>query len=506
MSYDVLIIGGGGAGLCAALSACKSGAKVAIISQNYPTRAQTSMAQGGINAVLDTDNDSIELHIEDTLKASSYLASKEMVTLMCQNAPKAIKWLDSIGVPFSRDENGKIAQRQLGGASRKRACYSQDYTGLKILHTLHDQCLKHNIEFLVDKFLLNIVVQDNQIQAALVLDIKTTQIIQLEAKSIILATGGYGGVYYNYTTNDYTSTGDGIVCALNSGADIIDMEFIQFHPTALKNSKALISESARGAGGKLINQKGERFIDELKPRDEVARAVFEQIQNNNEVFLDITHLDKEYIKEHLPQERKLALLYENVDPIDNIIPIVPAVHYTMGGIEVDKNMQTSVNGLFAIGECACAKVHGANRLGGNSLLELIVFGLIAGENAHNFSKKISNNQKLSNQYLENEQKKLDEIFNYKNEINFYHQREFLGEMMYKNCGIIRRKDDLKNSLKTLHDIKKNLSKMGIVDKSKKYNQNLIDFLKFQNSLQIAELIIKGALARDKSIGAHFIMD
>ena len=505
--YDIIIIGGGGAGLSAALSAFQKDIKIGVLSQNYPTKSQTSMAQGGINAVLNTDQDSIELHIQDTLKASSNLASKEMVELMCKNAPNAIEWLNSIGVPFSRDKHGNIAQRKLGGASQKRACYAQDYTGLKILHTLHDQCLKENIEFLSDQFLLNFVVQKDQIKAIITLDIKSGEITQIDTKSVILATGGYGGIFYDYTTNDYISTGDGIVAALKNRAVIEDMEFIQFHPTALKKSKALISESARGAGGKLVNQKGERFVDELKPRDEVARAVFEQIQNSNDVFLDITHLGEKYIDENLPQERKLSILYENIDPVKDLIPITPAVHYTMGGVAVDSNMQTSIKGLFAIGEVACSKVHGANRLGGNSLLELVVFGKIAGKKALEFSKNTLHDNSISkSKELQNEQDRIEKIYNYKNEINFYRQREKLGELLYKKCGIIRKKENLQEALSTIKKMKRNLPLMGLGDKSKKYNQNLIEFLKFINSLEVSELIIKSALNRDKSVGAHFIIN
>ncbi len=501
---DVLVIGGGGAGLTSALSASANGAKVAILSQSYPTRAQTSMAQGGINAVLHKDEqDSIELHIKDTLKVTGGLASEKMITYMCENAKDAILWLESIGVPFSRDENGKIAQRTLGGASKKRACYSQDYTGLKILHTLHDQCLKEEVEFLHDKFLLNILTKNNKVQGINYLDIKSGEVAQIATKSIILATGGYGGIYHGYTTNDYSSTGDGIVAAFRAGAKVAHMEFIQFHPTTLKNSKILISESARGAGGKLINQKGERFVDELKPRDEVSRAVFSQIQNANEVFLDIRHFGEKFINENLPQERKLAITYEGVDPVSQIIPITPAAHYTMGGIDVDEHMQSSVQGLFAVGETACSKIHGANRLGGNSLLEIVVFGKLAAQNALKFARK-NLHDKPAKEQLQNDKNMIADIYKYENKINFYEKRELLGKLLYKKCGIVRKKEDLIQALETLHDMKNSIANMGIGDKGEKYNTNLIEFLKFINTLEISKLILEGAIKRDKSVGAHFI--
>jgi succinate dehydrogenase / fumarate reductase flavoprotein subunit len=270
---DVLIIGAGGAGLTAALAAKKEGASVTVVGKTYPTNSQTSMAQGGINAALgNVGEDHVSSHIADTIKSAHGLCDEDMVRHMCADAPETMTWLESLGVPFSRLDNGKIgtqtiAQRQMGGASAKRACYAQDYTGLKILHTLYDTCLKEKIDFLDEHYLLNLIIQEDTVKGATFLDIRTGEVRQINAKSVIMATGGYGSLYHGFTTNAYGSTGDGVAAVLRAGGAVSDMEFIQFHPTALKHSCILISESARGEGGYLVNESGERFVDELKPRD-----------------------------------------------------------------------------------------------------------------------------------------------------------------------------------------------------------------------------------------------
>ncbi len=389
---DTLIIGSGGAGLTAALTAKAKGASVLVVGKHSPTNSQTAMAQGGINAALaNAGEDSIEAHIADTLKSSRNLCDKEMVRTLCEEAPRSIVWLESIGVPFSRTKDAKVAQRRLGGASGKRACYSQDYTGLKILHTLYDNCLKEKIEFLDGHYLLNLITEEQSIRGVTVLEIATGEVKQINAKSVIIATGGYSSIYHGFTTNAFGSTGDGVSAVIRAGGYLSDIEFIQFHPTALKSSAILISESARGEGGYLVNSDGVRFIDELLPRDIVARAIYEQINQGQEVFLDIRHLGEEKLLELLPQEVHLCRLHEGIDPVTQIIPIKPVAHYSMGGIAVGRSLEVrGLKGCFAVGECSNAKIHGANRLGGNSLLELIVFGKRAGESAVTFSKEAEN--------------------------------------------------------------------------------------------------------------------
>ena len=506
---DVLVIGSGGAGLSAALAAKEAGASVLVMGKMYPTNSQTSMAQGGMNAALgNVEEDHTSLHIQDTIKSAHGLCNEDMVRHLCADAPKTIEWLEKIGVPFSRLDNGQqgiatIAQRQLGGASAKRACYAQDYTGLKILHTLYDTCLKEGIDFLDEHFLLNLIVPEDTVKGATFLNIRTGEVVQIDAKSVVVATGGYGALYHNHTTNMYGATGDGIAAVMRAGGALSDMEFIQFHPTGLKHSCILMSESARGEGGYLVNDKGERFIDELKPRDEVARAIFMQMQAGHEVFLDLRHLGEEKLMELLPQEVALCKLHEKVDPATQLVPIKPVAHYTMGGIDVDEALEVNgIKGCFAAGECSNAKVHGANRLGGNSLLEITAFGRFAGENAYKHSIYASSKSADAAQ-LERDQKELEALFSQTPQRNFYEARNELGDLFYKQVGIIRENAQLQNTLDTVIAMQVHLSKMGITDKSHTHNQNLVEFLEFKNALLLAPAIVSAALARDESRGAHF---
>ncbi|PHS40112.1 MAG: succinate dehydrogenase [Sulfurovum sp.] len=509
MMIDVLIIGSGGAGLTAALSAKESGASVLVAGKTYPTNSQTSMAQGGINAALaNVGEDHISSHISDTIKSAHGLCDEDMVRKMCADAPQTIEWLENLGVPFSRLDNNKkgkdtIAQRQMGGASAKRACYAQDYTGLKILHTLYDTCLKENIDFLDEHYLLNLIVKDDTVRGATFFNIRTGEVIQINAKSVVMATGGYGSLYHGHTTNAYGSTGDGVAAVLRAGGAVSDMEFIQFHPTALKHSSILISESARGEGGYLVNEAGERFVDELKPRDEVARAIFAQLEEGQRVFLDVRHLGEEKLMELLPQEVELCKMHEHVDPAKELIPIKPVAHYTMGGIDVDYALEVNgIKGCFAVGECSNAKVHGANRLGGNSLLEIIAFGRFTGENAYKHAVYASNKEADNTQKAQ-DKAQIEDIYAQENTSNFYPYRELLGNLFYEKVGIVRENKQLHESLKEVIEMQMTQKSMGISDKSKTNNQNLIDFLEFRNALLLAPTIISAAIARDESRGAHF---
>jgi len=499
---DVLIIGAGGAGLTAALNAKESGVSVSVITKEYPTRSQTCMAQGGINAALgNAGEDSVEAHIENTLKSAHGEADEEAIRFMCGQAPDAVAWLDSIGVCFSRTEDAKIAQRTLGGASAARACYAQDYTGLKILHTIYDRCMAEDIEILSERYLLELLKDEKErVYGATLLNIRSGEIETHLAKAVILASGGYSRIYDKNSTNSTASTGDGIAVAARAGANLIDMEFVQFHPTALKNSSILISESARGEGGYLLNSKGERFTDELAPRDVVSRAINEEILKGEDIFLDIRHLGEKFIDEGLPQERKLAKLYENVDPVHDLIPIKPVAHYTMGGIEVDHKSQTNISGLFACGECANHRVHGANRLGGNSLLEIVVFGKEAGINAAIFAKESQIQENVESRFSF-----MDELTEYTNEIDFYQKREFLGDLLYKNVGIVRTKKELEIAKEEIKSLQSSLCLMGVKDRKKAYNTNLVEFIEFRNMLDICEVVIESALERKVSCGAHYIV-
>ena len=511
---DVLIIGSGGAGLTAALAARSGGASVLVAGKNYPSNSQTSMAQGGINAALgNRDEDTVRSHINDTIKSARGLCDETMVEKMCSQAPESIAWLESIGVPFSRTEKATIAQRRLGGASHMRACYSQDYTGLKILHTLYDNCLKEAIAFRDEYYLLNLITEDRReqglepiVKGAVFLDIRSGEVEQIDAKAVVIATGGYTSLYHGFTTNAFGSTGDGIAALLRAGGSLSDMEFVQFHPTALKSSSILISESARGEGGYLLNDRGDRFIDELLPRDIVARAIYDEIKKGQEVFLDIRHLGEEKLMELLPQEVRLCRLHEEVDPLTELIPIKPVAHYSMGGIDVDRSLKAKgLEACFAAGECSNANIHGANRLGGNSLLEIIVFGKEAGENAASFAQS-ADAAPAGNRQIEEDRAQIDGIFNYPDAINFYNERDSLGRHFYNDAGIVRNEAALSMLLEELRRMQHNLPQMGIGDKKRNYNTNLIDHLEFANALELGEALLSAALGRRESRGAHYRED
>lgn len=503
--YDVLIIGSGISGLTAAINASNNKSKVLVVSKTFPTHSQSVQAQGGINAVLYEDEDSIDFHIEDTYKASCNLAKKENIELMCKNAKDTILWLDSIGVPFNRNSENEISQRKFGGTKKIRTCYSSDYTGLKILHTLYDRCIKDKVVFVNEHLLLNLIIEDNQCIGITALDIQSGEVKEFLSKTVIIATGGYAGIYSNHTTNSYSNTADGIAVAYNSGVELSNLEFVQFHPTTLENSNILISESARGEGGYLLDQNENRFIDELKSRDEVSRAIYERILKDEKVYLDLRHLGIDKIKEFMPQERNLAFEYSNIKIEDELLPITPAAHYSMGGIKTNIDAKTNIKNLYACGECAQSNIHGANRLGGNSLLEIVVFGKITGINASNDAKKISIVNSNSIQ-LDKDKDLIKEIYNYPNKINFYNEKELLGNSLFKNIGLFRTDSQMQEMLNKLDDLDKNIKNMGIGDKSITYNKNLVEFIEFINIIKVSKLVTRSAIIRLESRGSHFRLD
>lgn len=504
MQADVLIIGSGAAGLSAALSAKKHSSNIIVLSKTYPTHSQTCQAQGGINAVLDSSkNDSIEAFIEDTIKASKGLANRKQVELFCMEAKKSIQWLDELAVPFSRDKNHNIAQRKFGGTKAQRTCYSSDYTGLKILHTLYDQCLKEEIKFLNEFYLLDLILEKEKILGVIALNIKNSQIIQIQTKTLILAGGGYAGIYSLNTTNSYASTGDILSLALKNELELSNLEFIQFHPTTLKDKNILISESARALGAYLVDENENRFIDELKPRDEVSQAIYKKIEEGKEVFLDLRHLDENLINENIPQEKRLISEFMNLDIYKDLIPINPSAHYSMGGIKTNKHMQSSIKNLYACGECAQSGIHGANRLGGNSLQEIISFGRIAGKEASLKAKEIDFIE-ISSEKLEENKKKIKELFEYEDKENFYETKKELANILFNKVGLFRDEDSLKEALSFVKNLKE--KKFTIKDKSKIYNKNLIEFMEFKNSIELSEAIIKAAINRKESRGSHFRTD
>lgn len=506
---DVLVIGGGGAGLSSAIASKELGKSVILASKKSPTTSQTVMAQGGINAPLGED-DSIQLHIKDTLKASYKIADSIMVEKLISNSIATIKYLEEIGVPFSRvdgakDQLSSIARRFLGGASRKRACYAQDYTGLKILQTLYDQAIKLGIEIEDDLFLLDLLVDNSFVAGGIFWSFNEGRVKIIQAKNVILATGGYGAIYQTHTTNSASATGDGIAAAIRAKARVANMEFMQFHPTALKNSSILISESARGEGGYLVNSDNKRFVDELAPRDIVVKAIFQELQKGKEVFLDLRHLEEEKINSLLPQEAKLCKIYANKDLKKDLIPISPALHYTIGGVDTKRDFSVvGLKGIYCIGEASCSYVHGANRLGGNSLLEIFTFGRLVAKELKPIKKEIKDIEVIRQKYEE----KIEKIFskNKKNSKNIFQLKKELAQIMFENFGILKEESKMQEGLKKIINLEKEFKNLGLLDKTKGFNQELIELFELENSILLSKVIAKSSLWRKESRGVFLRSD
>jgi len=523
LQFDIVIIGAGGGGLYAALETSKrKGLKVAVLSKVFPTRSHTGAAQGGINAALgNVAPDSPEKHAYDTVKGSDFLADQDAVELMCKMAPKIIREMEHMGLPFSRLKDGKIAQRPFGGASFPRTCYAADKTGHVMLQTLYEQCLRNNVKFLNEWFALKLIHNGERISGVVAIDLKSGKLYGIKAKAIILATGGHARIYWNRTSNALGNTGDGPAMALRAGIALKDMEFVQFHPTGLRRSGILVTEGARGEGGYLINRNGERFMKkyapekmELAPRDLVSRAIeteimegrgFKDSEGNEFVYLDLRHLGKEKILERLPQIRELAIDFEGVDPIEEPIPVRPTAHYSMGGIDADKFGRTSIKGLYAVGECACISVHGANRLGGNSLLDIVVFGKIAGEDAANYVSEVDFLE-FNEVEIKMEEKRIEELFNRDGSEKLYQLRNELSDAMSKGVGIFREEGKMKEALEKVREIKERAKRLKVYDRESSFNTNLQQTLEFLNMVEVAEAIAFSAIERKESRGAHYRTD
>ncbi|GAB6077628.1 FAD-dependent oxidoreductase [Hydrogenobaculum acidophilum] len=520
LKYDIVIVGGGGAGLMAAIEASKDkNIKIAVVSKVFPTRSHTGAAQGGMNASIGIadPNDSFEKHAFDTIKGSDFLADQQAVLFMCKYAPELIYELDRMGVPFSRTKEGKIAQRPFGGASFPRTVYSADRTGHVLLHTLFEQTMsKENIDFFNEYFLLDIDIQDNKIDGLELLNIKDSSVLYIKTKVLILAGGGFARIYWHRSTNASGNTGDLQAIALRKGVALKDMEFIQFHPTGLAKTGILLSEASRGEGGYLINARGERFMSkyspnkmELAPRDIVSRAIELEIKSglgigegtSAYVYLDLRHLGEEKLNERLPQVRQLAIDFEGVDPAKAPIPIRPTAHYCMGGIDIIdfKSSETSVKGLLAIGECACVSVHGANRLGGNSLTELVVFGKHAGEYAREYAK---NTDFSNNKPSINSESYINSLMQREGNIKLYEVRNKMGETTWFNMGIFRTEESLKKAYEELTKLLDMWNYIPVSDKSRVFNTNLIELLELKNMLELSRVVALCALNRRESRGGH----
>ncbi len=524
LKYDVLIVGAGGAGLMAALEASKyKDIKVGVITKVYPTRSHTGAAQGGINAALANvdPSDSPEVHAFDTVKGSDYLGDQDAIEFMCSEAPKRIYELEHLGVPFSRLPDGRIAQRPFGGAGFPRTCYAADKTGHVMLHTMYEQCLKNDVEFLNEWYVHELIVDNNEVKGVIAIDIRNGEVHAIKTKAVIFATGGYARVYWVRNSNAIGSTGDGIAICYRAGIPLKDMEFMQFHPTGLRSTGILVTEGARGEGGYLINNQGERFMEryapekmELAPRDLVARAIETEILEGRGwgegmyayVHLDLRHLGAEKIKQRLPQIRMLAIDFEGVDPIEEPIPVRPTAHYSMGGIHVTdyKTSRSTVDGVYAIGECACVSVHGANRLGGNSLLDLVVFGKPAGAAAAEYARN-QPEDKTFNLKAEEERarKEIEELLKKESKETIGTIRTEMAQTMWDKVGIFREEKPMQEALEKIKELKERYkNNLAPGDSGKLFNTALINYLELGNLLDIAEVLTTTAILRKESRGAH----
>ncbi|MGJ7921996.1 FAD-binding protein [Neobacillus sp. LXY-4] len=523
LKFDVLVVGAGGAGMMAALSASEDKSlNVACISKIFPTRSHTGAAQGGINAAMAyrDANDSTESHFRDTVKGSDFLADQDAVEFFTSNMPKVISELDYYGVPFSRDENGRVAQRPFGGASSPRTCYSADKTGHVILHALYEQCLKNRVSFLDDWHLLSVAVEDGKLEGVVAMEMRTGEIQAIQAKAVVIATGGFGRIYWSRTTNAINMTGDGTAACFEAGIPLKDPEFVQFHPTGLASTGVLLSEACRGEGGYLLNKDGERFMAryapdkmELGPRDLVSRSIETEIKEGrgfgegmtSYVLMDLRHLGEKKIMERLPQVRELAMEFEGVDLIKEPVPIRPSCHYMMGGIHVSdyKTCSTPIEGIHAAGECSSVSIHGANRLGGNSVADVVLFGKYAGLGAKETAKRRSfaGTKKLEAEALKWKDE-FETIRHKKTGINMFSIRDRLAETMWYNVGIFRTETEMAEALKTVEELLEEYKDAYCGDSAIKYNMAFLNYVEIGNILKLAKAVTMGALNRKESRGSH----
>ncbi|HEX9758221.1 MAG TPA: FAD-binding protein [Nitrospiria bacterium] len=507
--YDILVVGAGLAGMRAAI-ATPSDVSVALISKVHPVRSHSVAAQGGINAALRPD-DRWEDHAFDTIKGSDYLGDQDAIEIMCREAKGDILALEQMGIIFSRDEEGRIAQRPFGGAGFPRTCYAADRTGHAILHVLYEQLLKRKFPVYEEWYVTSLIVEEGVCKGVIAWDLINGGLHAIGAKAVILATGGFGRVY-GVSTNAIINTGDGISLAYHVGAPLMDMEFVQFHPTTLKGSGILITEGARGEGGYLINSNGDRFMGkyapnamELASRDVVSRAEAIEIEEGRGVddcvLLDLRHLGKEKILERLPQIRQLSIDFAEVDPVESPIPVRPGAHYSMGGIRTNVWGETEIAGLFAAGECACVSVHGGNRLGGNSLLDTIVFGRRSGIRGSEYVKNI-NKVLVGEQHLPAEEKRIEKLLHRRDGERVGLLREELGRVMNSLVGVFRRQEQMEKAREQINELKGRYQNVFLDDHGKKFNTELLWALEIRNLLEVAETIVVGAIERKESRGAH----
>ncbi len=532
--HDVIIVGAGGAGMRAALGMSAAGLSTACITKVFPTRSHTVAAQGGISAALNNmgEGDDWKYHFYDTVKGSDWLGDQDAIAYMCSNAISAVIELEHLGVPFSRTDAGTIYQRQFGGhtvrqgeAMAKRTCAAADRTGHAVLHTLYQQCLKHQTEFFVEYFALDLIMEDGQCRGVIAWNLEDGTIHRFAAHMVVLATGGYGRTYFS-CTSAHTCTGDGNGMVLRAGLPLQDMEFIQFHPTGIYGAGCLISEGVRGEGGFLVNSEGEKFMERYAPtakdlasRDVVSRAITVELQegrgfgkDKDYMHLQLSHLDPQVIAERLPGIAELAKVFAGVDVTKDPIPITPTVHYNMGGIPTNMHAEVVnpsasdpnavVPGLMAIGEGACVSVHGGNRLGANSLLDIIVFGRAAAEQAQTLIKPGSPIKPLSKSAESYALQRLDRIRTSKGTLKTSEIRMSMQKTMQAQCGVFRTENILQNGVKLMQEVTKSLDKIVVNDKSMIWNSDLVEALELENLVPQSTVSLASALDRQESRGAH----
>jgi len=536
--YDLVIVGAGLAGLRAAVETSKY-SDVAVISKLFPTRSHSGAAQGGIAAALgNEESDKIEWHIFDTVKGSDYLGDQNAIEMMINEAPEVIYELEHMGVPFSRTKEGRIAQRKFGGHTKEvigedgkitrkpvlRACYSADRTGHVILHTLYEQCVKQNVRFFSEYFTLSLIMQDDICRGIVAFNLLDGEIHIFHSKAVMFGTGGYGRAY-KITSNAYANSGDGVAIAYRAGIPLEDMEFVQFHPTGLYPLGILVTEGARGEGGYLKNKDGERFMKnyaptvmELAPRDMVTRSIQTEINEGrgidgkDYVNLDLTHLGAAKLKERLPEITGFAKTYAGIDPVTQPIPILPTAHYSMGGIPTDvygnvckDEKGNLVKGFYAAGECACISVHGANRLGTNSLLDAVVHGRRTGKALVKYLKE-TDFMPLPDDAGKNDKAYFQKMYTETGTENADSIRIILKSEMTKKCGVFRNETDLKEILEIVHQLRERFKNVNLSGKGKVFNTELMEIIELGNLLEFSEVIILGALARTECRGAHWRID
>lgn len=536
--FDCLVIGAGGAGLRAALQLAQADAHVAVVSKVFPTRSHTVAAQGGINAALgNVLPDNWHWHMYDTVKGGDYLGDQDAIEYMCQEAPRLVYELEHYGVPFTRLDNGRIYQRKFGGQSQNfggeqaaRTCPAADRTGHAILHTLYQQNLRAKTHFFDEFFALDLLRDtDGVVLGALVLEIETGEPLIIEARATLLATGGAMRMYRT-GTNALINTGDGMAMCLRAGIPLQDMEFIQFHPTGIAGLGVLISEGVRGEGGYLTNASGERFMERYAPRakdlasrDVVSRAIWQEVNegrgcgpNKDYVYLNVSHLGEDVIRSRLPGIRELATRFANADPIRDPIPVYPTAHYIMGGIPTNRFGQVvaplrhgpeeEVPGLYAVGECACVSVHGANRLGGNSLLDLVVFGRSAGNHIIGFLNDHPFHRSLDQSAVDRALARLARWDAAGEGESVAELGDALRAAMEKYCGVFRTQSVLDEGVAKLVEIEARLANARLRDRSRIFNTARIEALEMENLMDISLATIMSAAARTESRGAHSRVD